>query len=181
MNLPTFAFHPDPLHSGSVIASDIRCRSCQRARGYIYTGPVYAQDALDDSICPWCIADGKATAALGATFVDPEAFAEGIPEQERTEIEERTPGYSTWQSERWPACCGGATSFVEPVGITEIRQRFPGLEMQALSSIIYDLHVSGGAAHCMLESLHRDIGPTAYVFRCRRCGSLQTFVDGILE
>ncbi|MBC7771022.1 MAG: CbrC family protein [Pyrinomonadaceae bacterium] len=181
MSLPVFNYHPDPIQSGSVAVATTKCVCCGKARGYVYAGPIYAEDELDDLICPWCIADGTAHEKFDATFADAEAFADDLPGAVVEEITTRTPGFNVWQGERWLACCGGVAAFIEPVGITELRQRYRSLEMQVLSNIIYDLHISGGAAHRMLESLNRDLGPTAYVFKCLRCESMHTFVDGIFS
>ena len=73
--LPTFRYHPDPIATGSVKQSDKECRSCGQARGYIYTASVYAQDDLDEQICPWCIADGSAAEKFDATFSDANPLA----------------------------------------------------------------------------------------------------------
>jgi uncharacterized protein CbrC (UPF0167 family) len=124
--LPTFRYHP-PDSQWQHCESGKQCRCCRSARGYIYTGSVYSSDDLDDSLCPWCIADVSAHAKFDATFVDTEAFADGIPESVIDEISERTPGYSSWQSEHWPACCDDATVFLAPVGSGNPRA-LPGLE-----------------------------------------------------
>jgi uncharacterized protein CbrC (UPF0167 family) len=175
--LPRFRYHPDPLDTGSVVASDATCAVCGTPRGFIYAGPVYADGDLADAICPWCIADGSASKTLGATFVDCEAFADGTPDVAMTEISDRTPGYAAWQSEVWPSCCGDGTAFLGPYGIAEIRERYPELEGFVLSHIIYDLGISGGAATRMLQSLRRDASPTAYLFRCLHCGQPRVHVD----
>jgi uncharacterized protein CbrC (UPF0167 family) len=177
MSLPQFRYHPDPIASGSIVTSDKKCRCCREARGYIYSGPVYAEDELDDSICPWCIADGAASSEFDATFVDSEAFSEEIPEAAMEEITERTPGFSSWQSEQWPVCCDDATAFIGPVGIKEIRAQYHELEGDLLSYIIYEMQVSGGAATRLLNSLHKDNGPTAYLFRCLSCQKHHFYID----
>jgi uncharacterized protein CbrC (UPF0167 family) len=177
MTLPAFRYHPDPIASGSIVASEAECRRCGQRRGFIYTGPVYAEAELGDALCPWCIADGSAHRELGATFVDSEAFPGDVPATVVAEISERTPGYSTWQGEDWPACCKDATAFLAPAGIVEIRKGFRELEGGLLSHIIYNMSVSGGAATRLLESLNRDAGPTAYLFRCQDCGEYQFRID----
>ena len=63
--LPRFRYHPNPLATGAVKASDAICVCCGLSHGHIYGGPVYAVTVLDDSLCPWCIADGSASAKLG--------------------------------------------------------------------------------------------------------------------
>jgi len=181
MNLPVFKYHRDPVKSGSVEESKKSCRCCGEVRGYIYGGPVYAEADLADSICPWCIADGKAHDKFEATFVDEEAMPDGLPETVVEEVAWRTPGYNSWQSEQWFGCCNDAMTFLEPAGTRELRERYRELEFNVLSNIIHDLQVSGGAANRMLEKLDREHGPTAYVFQCSHCGSYRTFVDGIFD
>jgi len=180
-NLPVFKYHPDPIRSGSVQESKEKCRSCGQARGFIYTGPVYSEEDLEDALCPWCIADGSAHKKFDALFIDSEAFPDDVPEPVMEEIACRTPGYSAWQSEQWFTCCGEATAFLEPAGIQDIRQRYPQLEGDLMSYIVQELGISGGAARSMLESLDREAGPTAYVFKCQRCDGYKTFVDGIFD
>jgi uncharacterized protein len=181
LNLPAFKYHRDPIQSGSVEQSKKRCRCCGELRGYIYTGPVYSEEDLDDSICPWCIAEGTAHTKLSATFIDDAALPQDLPETVVQEVVGRTPGYNSWQPEQWFSCCNDAMTFLEPAGIQEIRERHRELEFNVLSNIIYDLHLSGGAATRMLESLDKKHGPTAYVFQCSHCGMYRTFVDGIVD
>jgi Uncharacterised protein family (UPF0167) len=58
---PSFRYHPDPLATGSVKPEpDIPCLSCNRIRGYIYTGPVFTEKPfiLEYSLCPWSLLSG---------------------------------------------------------------------------------------------------------------------------
>src|SRR5262245_31850617 len=105
MNLPVFKYHPDPLSSGSIKESKELCRCCGEERGCIYIRSVYAQENLDESICPWCIAEGRAHDRFDAVFIDEAILPDELPEAVMEELAERTPGYTTWQSERWFACC----------------------------------------------------------------------------
>jgi uncharacterized protein CbrC (UPF0167 family) len=177
MELPVFRYHPDPLGSASVIASTAKCRCCKKSRGHIYTASVYSEEELTEALCPWCIADGSAYAKFDATFVDTEAFTSEIPEAVLDEVTQRTPGFSTWQSERWPVCCNDATAFLAPAGIAEIRANYRDLEYNVLSYIIHDLEISGGAATRTLESLKKDSSPTAYLFRCLHCQRHHFHID----
>jgi|SRR5215472_7796536 len=176
MTLPVFRYHPDPIRSGSLVESDQACRACGKARGYLYTGPVYAEDELDDTLCPWCISDGSAHQKFDATFVDSEAFDEEAPVGAMDEITTRTPGFSAFQTEVWPSCCGDATAFLMPAGIQNLREQ-PGLEGLALNHIIHEMGISGGAATRCLNSLSRDSGPTAFVFQCLHCQKYLFHID----
>src|SRR5262245_14809170 len=100
--LPTFRYHPDTINSGVVKLSDQTCRCCEQSRGYIYTGPVYSEQELDEAICPFCIADGAAAQKFAATFSDDHPLAEaGIPAHIVDEVTRRTPGYVSWQQDVW--------------------------------------------------------------------------------
>src|ERR1017187_5056048 len=132
MTLPKFKYHPEPIDTGSVVKSEGECVCCKKSRGYIYTGPVYAEDELDDCICPWCIADGSAHERLDAEFHDAEGIPGGkffdAPDVESSVIEEvcfRTPGFSGWQQEEWFTCCDDAAAFLGAIGYKELTQRWP--------------------------------------------------------
>ena len=177
MSLPTFRYHPDPVKSGGVAASGETCRCCKEARGYIYAGPTYAEDDLENALCPWCIADGSAHKKFDVLFVDTEAFAEGTPAAAVEEISQRTPGYHAWQMEHWPACCGDATAYLRPVGIAEVRSQLREIEGQVMAHIVHDMGVSGGAATRMLNVLDAKKGPTLYLFQCLTCRQYHFHVD----
>ena len=178
MSIPSFKYHRDPILSGSVEKSAASCRCCGKSRGYIYTGPAYSEENLKDALCPWCIADGTAHARFEAMFVDEAALPSDIPESVIEEVAWRTPGYNSWQGEQWFSCCGDAMTFLEPVGIREIRERYRELEFNVRGNILYELEISGGAANRMLEALDRNKAPTAYIFQCDHCKAYRTFVDG---
>lgn len=112
VGLPLFIYHPDPVATGSVEASETRCLCCGRERGYIYTAPVYAEEELDEQICPWCIADGSAARRFGATYTDDHPLIEaGLPESIIEEVTQRTPGFHSWQAEEWKCCCNDACEY----------------------------------------------------------------------
>jgi uncharacterized protein CbrC (UPF0167 family) len=178
MDLPIFRYHPDPIRSGSIAQSDAQCQCCGKERGYIYEGPVYAEEDLEDSICPWCIANSSAHKKFKAEFVDTEAFPDGMPKAAITEISQSTPGYSAWQSEAWPSCCEDATAFLRPTGIQEIRKECYEVEGHLMTYVVQELHISGGAAKRLVESLSKDSQPTLYLFQCLHCQRYRFHIDG---
>lgn len=176
--LPRFRYHPDPLASGSIAHSDATCQNCDRARGYIYTGPVYARDELDEAFCPWCIADGSAAAGFDAEFVDAAGIGgygswDRVPPEVIAEVSRRTPGFSGWQQERWWTHCGDAAEFLGPAGQTDLLERWP----EAIEAIRAESGHTGTSWEAYFAALNRDHGPTAYIFRCRHCGRLGGYSD----
>jgi len=177
MDLPVFRYHPDPIASGSIVASEAVCVCCNARRGFIYTGPAYSEAELEDALCPWCIADGSAHETFDAYFTDPACFPDAIPREVIDEIAYRTPGFNAWQAEKWLICCGDAAAFLEPIGSAELRARYPQIEGALMMHIVHELGISGGAAVRLLHALDRDQGPTAYVFACRHCDAKPAYVD----
>jgi uncharacterized protein CbrC (UPF0167 family) len=177
MELPEFRYHPDPIRSGSIVASDTQCVCCGARRGFIYAGPVYSEHELEDALCPWCIANGSAHQTFDASFADPARFPDDIPQEIVEEITWRTPGFSSWQEPEWLTCCGDAAAFLEPAGYPEIRAHYPQLEGTLMTYIVHELEISGGAATRLLHGLNRDQGPTAYVFVCRHCDAQPAYID----
>ena len=114
---PIFKYHPEPLKTGSLVASSAVCKCCGQARGYIYAGPVHTHEELSGQLCPWCIASGAAADQLEAIFVEDISIGDGeLAEPIMEEVSFRTPGFKTWAEECWPSCCNDATAFLGAAG-----------------------------------------------------------------
>ena len=179
MALPTFIYHRDPMATGSVVESDVECACCGQTRGFVYAGPVYAIEEYDQCICPWCIADGSAQAKLGARFTDEVGIGGGdlwcpVPQTVIEDVAYRTPGFCGWQQERWWTHCGDAAQFIGRAGQKELKALGP----QAISAIQESAGMSDGPEwDLFLRGLHKDGSPTAYMFRCAKCGQLGGYQD----
>jgi uncharacterized protein CbrC (UPF0167 family) len=174
--LPEFLYHPDPVATGAVERSDVQCRACGRARGWIYRGPVYAIEELDDALCPWCIADGTAAAQFDAEFTDVgDDVPDDMPAEVVDTIARRTPGFSGWQQEHWLYHCGDAAVFLGPAGWDELQMHPDALAALRAEGAAYGS--SSGELAEYLRSLHREGEPTAYLFRCRHCGTALAYSD----
>lgn len=176
--LPVFRYHPDPLGTGSVVESGATCGCCGRARGYRYVGPVYAVDEPGDALCPWCIDDGRAAAVFDADFTDVGGdVPEDVPASVVEVVAHRTPGYAAWQQEEWRYHCGDACAFLGPVGAAELGSLAP----EARAAVVAAAGEYGGPvddAAAFVDTLDRDGGPTAYLFRCLHCGGSTAGCDG---
>jgi uncharacterized protein CbrC (UPF0167 family) len=179
LSLPAFIYHPDPVGTGNVAASDEECLCCGQARGYVYTGPVYAEDELDEQVCPWCIADGSAHAKFEAEFTDTEGIGgygawEKIPPAVVEEIAFRTPGFSGWQQEKWWTHCGDGAQFLGRIGFREASERGREL-LEALTDGIS--FATTAERDDYLRALDSEGSPAGYAFRCRHCGKLGGYSD----
>ncbi len=174
--LPTFRFHPDPVLSGAIEPSPDACGCCGQARGYLYTGPCYVEDDFDAALCPWCIADGSAHTKFGVTFQEVD-LGPDLDEATADEIEERTPGITSFNPVAWPSCCGRPMAYLEPVGHAEIRARHPELPPLLIPQLEGEMEMSLAEAKQLFASLHRDHSPCAHVFRCAKCRVLRAEID----
>ena len=177
--LPAFKYHPNPTGTGSVVKSDVECCCCKKGTGYIYVGPVYAEDELHEQICPWCIADGSAHERFDAEFTD-EAEVGGagqwsyVPDDVVAEISQRTPGFSGWQQEQWWTHCGDAAAFVGRAGAEELEALGP----EAVAAVQDSTGLSAGPEwEQFFSALDKDGSPTAYMFRCTKCGQIGGYQD----
>jgi hypothetical protein len=176
MELPRFKYHPDPLKTGSIVASDKECEVCGKARGFIYEGPIYCESE-PEAVCPWCIADGSAHTRLQAEFVARDAVGgdnwESVRAQIADEIAFRTPGFSGWQQERWFTHCSDGAEFLGPMGKQELKQA--GAE--AVQVIRTECGYNADEWEEYFDALNAKDGPTAYLFKCRHCGRLGGYSD----
>jgi len=179
MQLPIFQYHPDPIATGNVIESNSECACCGQSRGYVYSGPVYAEDNLENCICPWCIADGSAHEKFGAAFTDEDGIGgygewDAVPPEIVEEVAYRTPGFSGWQQENWWTHCDDAAQFLGRAGKAELVK----LGSEAISAIRDSTGLDDGPDwEEFLSALDKEGSPTAYIFRCRKCGALGGYQD----
>jgi uncharacterized protein len=178
--LPHFRYHPDPVLTGLVHASATVCAGCNRARGYIYRGPVYAAHELNEQICPWCIADGSAAVKFGATFTDDDPLLAigDLDPAIADEVTKRTPGYIGWQQEAWLMHCNDACAYL---GFPTHEELDGGLAT-AVATMTDDLGIPDKDWRMMQEAyVPGGFQPQGrvglYKFRCLHCGTLLLACD----
>jgi uncharacterized protein len=156
--------------------------ACGQSRGFIYDGQVYAEEELMDSFCPWCIADGSAHEKFNAEFVDAASVGdygtwESVSAEVVAEVAYRTPGFTGWQQERWFTHCCDAGEFLGRMGAKELRVQ----GARAISAIKEEIGFEGDDWDEYFESLDKENQPTAYLFKCRHCGTFGGYSDASLS
>lgn len=165
-SLPVFAYHPNPVATGVIKVSDRACACCGKSRGYIYVGPVYAIEELDDRFCPWCIADGTAAAKFDATFADDHPLIKaGLSTSIVDEVSRRTPGYVSWQQECWLSHSNDACEFHGDAPANEVANASP--ETRAGWQREYSLDARTWDE--ITERYEPGGDPAFYKFVCRNC------------
>lgn len=177
-NLPDFTYHPDPILSEVIETSDKVCVCCDQARGYIYTGPVHANEEMNDQLCPWCIADGSAHKKFAARFTDEAGIGDygawdPVSQEVIAIVAYRTPGFIGWQQERWWTHCADAAIFMGVVGYEELQN----YGEQAVAAIAEEIGFFGEELEDYVKALSKNGSPTAYLFKCRHCGKYGGYSD----
>lgn len=108
-SLPTFTYATDQHVQTMFASGPATCDCCQKATQYRYTGRLYRRGNSKMVLCPWCIHDGSAALNYQASFND--LYDESVDAAIAAEVCERTPGYSSWQDQRWATHCGDACVF----------------------------------------------------------------------
>jgi len=156
------------------------CSVCGRTAGLAYEGPIYGRDP-DGRVCLNCIRDGSASASLSAAGSRAEFTDVGGPEcagMSPTVLDEvacRTPGFYGWQQEHWLYHCGDGAAFLGRVGWPEL-QILP----DAIESLRQEHAALGWTPELIeeyLRELDKDGSPSAYLFRCRHCGTHLAYSD----
>ena len=177
--LPSFRYYRDPLADGTFkVEPEIPCLGCNRLRGYIYTGPVYTDKnfILEYHLCPWCIADGTAAKTFGASFNDAGTM-DDVSNEVMEVIEQRTPGFHTWQDWGWLSCCADAAKFLGLAGAKELKRDLPEAIPAVMEYLSDDYGLEGEELEEFFDALSKDEQPTAYVFQCLHCQAYLACVD----
>lgn len=179
MSLPEFPYHQNPIATGSIKEADVICICCNKARGYVYVGPVYATAELDERICPWCIADGSAHDTFDCVFTDEAGIGGEHPYNKVSEeviamVAHRTPGFSGWQQERWWTHCQDAGQFLGRAGAREVSALKPDEQDQ----FRFECEMRHGEEwEFFRDALDAEGSPCAYLFKCRKCGAIGGYAD----
>lgn len=172
--LPAFKYHPDPLATGSIVPSDASCACCGQVRGHIYVASFYAKTSYRRRICPWCIADGSAAQTLRGSFVDDYPLMQaGLPAAVVDEVCTRTPGFISWQQERWLTCCGDACEFHGDARKEELE----ALDKTCLPKALRDFEHILPHWSKVVGAYRPGSDPAIYKFVCRRCRETRFGVD----
>ena len=87
----------------------------------------------------------------------------------------RTPGFSGWQQEHWLYHCGDGAAFLGAAGWPELEKHPDALDKvrEELPRGVW----SSDEVEAYLRALYKDGSPTAYLFRCRHCGTHLAYSD----
>ncbi len=170
--LPFFKYHPNPIETGNIKLSDKICSSCEKSRGYIYSGPTYSKQNLQDSICPWCIENGSAAEKFGASFNDCLDLSI-VSDEIIAEILERTPGYESWQGNFWFFHCDDGCEFHGDLSEQEAKN----LDENAFQNFCFENELNEELGREIIQYYEKGGNPAVYKFVCRHCGEIKLYTD----
>lgn len=174
MTLPVFNYHPDPVATGSIKASDEVCGCCGKARGYSYQKRMYAVNP-PEVICPWCISDGSCAEKFEGMFCDSYPLIEaGVPGAIIDEVTKRTPSFASWQEEVWLSHCGDACEFHGDVSKKEMHE----MSLPQFQAAFHDdTSLNVAFMKSFAENYEPGGNPAIYKWICRKCGEVRYYAD----
>lgn len=110
---PFFRFNPRAYElEGTFVESKETCDVCDEVCVWEYASRLYA--AFDDfTICARCISEGRISDAIkGEHFSFHDADISGLGAELLTELEQRTPGFATFNPFHWPTLEGMPLAFI---------------------------------------------------------------------
>ena len=174
-SLPRFCYHPNPFKTG-VFRDDanVVCECCEQATDAYYCGSIYCVADVN-YLCPHCIASGAAAAKFDAGFIqdaDPLPPGAADAQGKTEELFKRTPGYFSWQGERWLVCCDDYCEFLGDVGTKELEDLGIAEEVFAEYALRGEFAVEDAQGYLVAGG-----DMAGYLFRCTRCGKYKIQVD----
>ena len=167
-----FKYHPEPIKTGAFKTDKaVICECCGKETDIYYSNPFFSVEEVE-FLCPECIKSGKASEKFDGAFHDSCSCDEVDDEEKLNELCARTPGYSGWQQEYWPAHCDDFCAFIGYVGWDEIRQMGIEAEIEEDLPANCDYPVSVVKQH-----LRNNGSMQGYLFRCLVCGKHRLHVD----
>jgi len=117
LDLPIFPYHRNPIESESLRESNAKCDCCGKVCGVMYDGVIYSVDE-PENICPWCIANGKASEKYDGSFFDAYFVDENdkdieVDSKYYPEVFCKTIGFSTYNPIGWWVHCEQPAEFIK--------------------------------------------------------------------
>lgn len=111
---PFFRFHPDAYEHGVFDESDEACRACGKTCVWAYNQHIYALPPEPSPICARCVADGNMKTVIvdGDYGLHDFSFDVDPAEDFACEVEQRTPGFATYNPFVWPVLNGVPLAFL---------------------------------------------------------------------
>lgn len=164
--LPDFPYFADPLADGCFEARPTLCEVCGQQREWAYVRGIYAEDE-PESLCPWCVADGRAAAKFDGTFQDVD-FSDTASAESVSAVLTRTPRIAMWNPIHWPDHCGECCTYLgtltpsEQPGIAS--QESIRREAAEIARSISQTWTADDALDCAEQGTL-----TLHLFQCRTC------------
>jgi len=178
MELPKFKYSPNAFNLDIFEKEEGICSVCNEKRQIKYTSSFYSVEE-PEYICPWCIADGKASEKYNGEFNDycgiegvspePNDTDPTIPKELILEITNKTPSYTSWQQEVWLTHCNEPCAFI---GYADTKTIEPIIE-----ELNDDIENNGYDPEFIRMHLSKDGSLVGYLFQCVNCEQHRLHVD----
>ncbi len=162
-----FKYHPNIYTCGVLEEENGKCQCCGKEVEIFYPTMYSVEDI--HCLCLECISNGKAASKFDGSFNDNCGDWVEDPEK-RKEVYERTPGYISWQGERWRACCEDFCAFLGDTNAEELRK------LGVLEEVLEDYNKNDDM-DLTAEDIEEGNYMSAYLFQCLHCKKYKINAD----
>ena len=168
---PSFTYFSATALAPLLEVTEGACECCGKRPGKLYRGPFYSIEEVE-YLCLDCIDSGAAAAKFDGSFNDIvvewdgrviDAEAAKAPASVLDELRHRTPGYETWQGNRWIFHCGDGGVYQGDASAEAVANASPEARAH------FDEINSPGTWARVLEGWTPQSHPSVYHFKCRKC------------
>jgi hypothetical protein len=178
MKLPIFKYSPNAYDLDLFENIEGVCSVCNEKRQLKYTSSFYSVEE-PEYICPWCIANGKASEKYNGDFNDyygiegvssnPNDADSTISKEQLFEITSKTPSYTSWQQEVWLTHCNEPCKFI---GYADTKTIEP-----IIDQVNDDIENNGYETEFIKKHLSKHASLVGYLFQCVNCEKHRLHVD----
>ena len=166
--LPLFKYNPLITDNMEYFSTEENVCDCCGEKTTLWTNNMYCREEVN-CICVHCIADGSAAEKFDGEFID--WFEAGVTdESKKDELLHRTPGYPSWQGERWMVHCEDYCQYLGEVDAEDLRKYDDLDEIIKETELLADGHVT-------LDELEKGGSPCCHMFKCLHCGKIRLDIE----
>ncbi len=163
----TFKYHPNLYTCGVLEEGENTCQCCGKTVDLYYPTMYSIEDI--ECLCLECIANGKAAEKFDGSFND--TCGDYLDNTKlNDELYKRTPGYISWQGEKWRACCDDYCAFLGDTNAQELQK------MNVLDEVLKEYNAKENM-ELNAEDLDEDSYLSVYLFQCLHCKKYKIQTD----
>ncbi len=167
IGLPQFKYHPN-LYLSDMVTFETNVCNCCGKKVHAYISHMHTRFKVT-CICLDCVASGKAAEKFDGYFNEDDSPVKS-PEK-NDELCKRTPGYYSWQQEKWLNCCNDHCAYLGRVGKADLD------DLGIYQEVVAECEKREVWVNELIDDMTPDGWVNGHLFQCLHCGKYHLHVD----